>query len=171
MSCSRTTTQCRWWGSNPRPLGLKSSTLPLCHWAYLLGKFSGLILKSGFSGLFLNSGFWGWLPVGQPQNAELPVYFFRITGHVAQSVTCLPTDVCLTADPGVASSIPARSHTFVEVDHEIISTVILPFPLIHSRRVVVSYKRKYVHKLLVNRLFKPAQEKVWLSELTVPQWP
>ena len=27
--------------------------------------------------------------------------------------------------PGVASSIPARSHTFVEIDHEIISTVIL----------------------------------------------
>ena len=44
-------------------------------------------------------------------------------------------------------------------------------PLIHSRRVVVSYERKYVHKLLVNRLFKPAQEKVWLGELTVPQWP
>ena len=83
--------------------------------------------------------------------------------RVAQSVTCL------TADPGVASSIPARYHTFVEIDHEIISTVILLLPLIFSRRVVVSYKRKYVHKLLVNRLLKPAQEKVWLSELTVPQ--
>ena len=46
-------------------------------------------------------------------------------GRVAQSVTCLATDVCLTADPGVASSIPVRSHTFVEIDHEIISTVIL----------------------------------------------
>ena len=46
-------------------------------------------------------------------------------GRVAQSVTCLTTDACLTADPGVASSIPARSHTFVEIDHEIISTVIL----------------------------------------------
>ena len=32
---------------------------------------------------------------------------------------------CLTADPGVGSSIPARYHTFVEIDHEIISTVIL----------------------------------------------
>ena len=42
-------------------------------------------------------------------------------GRVAQSVTCL----ALTANPGVASSIPARSHTFVEIDHEIISTVIL----------------------------------------------
>ena len=46
-------------------------------------------------------------------------------GHVVQSVTCLATDVCLTADPGVASSILARSHTFVEIDHEIVSTVIL----------------------------------------------
>ena len=46
-------------------------------------------------------------------------------GRVAQSVTCLATDTCLTADPGVASSIPVRSHTFVEIDHEMISTVIL----------------------------------------------
>ena len=46
-------------------------------------------------------------------------------GRLAQSVTCLATDACLTADPGVASLIPARSHTFVEIDHEIISTVIL----------------------------------------------
>ena len=45
--------------------------------------------------------------------------------RVAQSVTCLATDVCLTADPGVASSIQARYHTFMEIDHEIISTVIL----------------------------------------------
>ena len=101
---------------------------------------------------------------GGNQNFEKP-------GRVAQSVTCLATDACLTADPGVASSIPVRSHTFVEIDHEMISTVILLLPLIHSRRVVVSYKRKYVHELLVNRLFKPAQEKVWLGELTVPQWP
>ena len=92
-------------------------------------------------------------------------------GRVAQSVhvTCLATDACLTADPGVASSIPVRSHTFVEIDHEIISTVILLLPLNHSRRVAVSYKRKYVHELLVNRLFEPAQEKMWLGELTVPQ--
>ena len=45
-------------------------------------------------------------------------------GRVAQSVTCLATDAYLTADPGVASSIPVRSHTFVEIDHEIISMVI-----------------------------------------------
>ena len=48
-----------------------------------------------------------------------------IPGRVAQSVTCLATDGSLTADPGVASSIPVRSRTFVEIDHEIISMVIL----------------------------------------------
>ena len=46
-------------------------------------------------------------------------------GHVAQSVTCLATDASLTADSGVTCSIPARSHTFVEIDYETISMVIL----------------------------------------------
>ena len=78
--------------------------------------------------------------------------------HVAQSVTCLAEDTCLTADPGVTSSILARSHTFVEIDHEIISTVVL-LPSADSRRVVVSYKGKYVHEDLVNCLVKLAQVK------------
>ena len=39
---------------------------------------------------------------------------------------CLAADhTCLTADPGVVSLIPAPSHTFMEIDHEIISTAIL----------------------------------------------
>ena len=63
--------------------------------------------------------------------------------------------MCLTADPGVASS--GQSHTFVEIDQEIISTVIF-LPSTESRRVVVSLKRKYVHKVLVNCLVKLAQE-------------
>ena len=51
-----------------------------------------------------------------------------IPGRVAQLVTSLATDASLIADPEVASSIPARSHTFVEIDYEIISTIILlPF--------------------------------------------
>ena len=49
----------------------------------------------------------------------------------------------------------ARSHTFVEIDHKIISTVIL-LPSADSRRVEL--KRKYVHKVLVNSLVKLAQE-------------
>ena len=46
-------------------------------------------------------------------------------GRVAQSVKCLVTDTCLTEDPWVASFILARSHTFMEIDHEIISTTFL----------------------------------------------
>ena len=52
----------------------------------------------------------------------------------------------------------ARSHTFIEIDHEIISMVIL-LPSADSRRVGVSYKRKYMQEVLVNRLVKLAQEK------------
>ena len=52
------------------------------------------------------------------QNLDIP-------GRVAQSVACLATDACLTADPGVTSLILARSHTFMEIDHDIIPTVIL----------------------------------------------
>ena len=74
--------------------------------------------------IFLGSAPWG---LGRGQKVKYHLisitksFFYR----VAQSVTCLATDASLTADPGVASSIPARSHTFVEIDHEIISTVIL----------------------------------------------
>ena len=45
-------------------------------------------------------------------------------GRVAQLVMCLVTDACLTADPGISSSIPARFHTFVEIDHVIFFPVI-----------------------------------------------
>ena len=69
-------------------------------------------------------------------------------------------------------SIPTRPRSFVEIDHEIISTVILlPSAESFKIRVVVSYKRKYVHEVLVNCLLKLAQEKVWLGELTIPPWP
>ena len=86
-------------------------------------------------------------------------------GRVTQSVTCLATDACLTADPGVASSIPVRSHTFVEIVHEMISTVIL----LPSADLFKKGCCQLQAKVCVNRLFKPTQEKVWLGELTVPQ--
>ena len=66
--------------------------------------------------------------------------------------------MCLTAYPGAASLIPVRSHTLAEIGHEIMSMAIL-LPSTDSRRVVVSYKRKYVHKVLVNSLVKLVQEK------------
>ena len=57
------------------------------------------------------------LAVGGTLNTNSPTCLHR--GCVAQSVKCL------TADPGGASSIPVRSHTFVEIDREIISMAIL----------------------------------------------
>ena len=68
-------------------------------------------------------------------------------GRIALSVTCLTAAMCLTADPGVRSLIPARSHTFREIDHEIISMAIL-LPSADSKRVVVSYKRNCVQEIL-----------------------
>ena len=80
---------------------------------------------------------------------------------------CLTTDTCLTADPRAANLIASLSDTFVRIDHEIIYTTIL-LPSADARRVVVSYKQKYVHEILVNHLVKRVQEKVWLGELTIP---
>ena len=91
-----------------------------------------------------------------------------LPGRVAQSVACLATDASLTADPGVASSIPARSHTFVEIDREIISTVILLPSAESFKKGCCQLQAKVCAQSTVNCLFKLAQEKVWLGELTVP---
>ena len=42
---------------------------------------------------------------------------------------------------------PGLAHTFAEIDREIISMTILS-PSTDPRRVVVSYKQKYVHEVL-----------------------
>ena len=75
----------------------------------------------------------------------------------------------LTADPGVASLIPARSNTLVEIDYEIISTVILLPSAESFMKGCCQLQAKVCARLLVKCLFKLAQEKVWLGELTVPQ--
>ena len=54
--------------------------------------------------------------------------------------------MCLSPDPGVATSISARSYSLVEIDHEIISMFNLP--VADSRRVIVSYKQKYAQEVL-----------------------
>ena len=82
-----------------------------------------------------------------------------VLGDVAQLVISLTTYASLTAEQGVASLISAWSHTFVESDHKIISMVILLSSAVSFKRVVVSFKRMYVHEELVNRLFKLGQEK------------
>ena len=52
--------------------------------------------------------------------------YLPLQGPVAQSVTSP------IADQGVSSLIPARSHSFMEFDHEIISMFILLFLLIQE---------------------------------------
>ena len=72
----------------------------------------------------------------EPQNRELIGNFFQIGYRSPLKCTTGPRSAignvsgnrCESGnrcDPGLASSIPARSHTFVEIDHEIISAVIL----------------------------------------------
>ena len=48
-----------------------------------------------------------------------------LLGCVAQSLMCPTTHGRLTADSGIVSLIPVRSHTLVQINHEIISMVIL----------------------------------------------
>ena len=81
--------------------------------------------------------------------SHVTVQKFLNTGPRRQSVTCLATDACLTSDPGVPSLIAALSNTFMEIDHEIIYTVIFLPSAESFKKVVVSYKRKYALKLLV----------------------
>ena len=62
-----------------------------------------------------------------------------------------------TADPEVMSLTLAQSHTFVEMDREIISMVIL-FLLIQEEMLSIT-SEKYVHKVLINHLVQFAREK------------
>ena len=56
-----------------------------------------------------------------------------------------------TGDQEVAGLTPARSqHSFIEIDHEIFSAVILSLPLIQEGRLSVSGKRMCT--ILVNSL-------------------
>ena len=68
---------------------------------------------------------------------------------VAQLVTHLATEACLTAYPGVAS----RSRPGPILSWRLIMKLFLrsfsSLPLNRSRRIGVSYKPKYVHKVLV----------------------
>ena len=82
---------------------------------------------------------------------------FYIPGRIAQSVTCLVTDAKLTADPGVGSSIPARFYTFMGIDQEIISTVILLPSAESFMKGCCQLQAKVCARLLVNCLFKLAQ--------------
>ena len=64
---------------------------------------------------------------------------------------------------------PARSHTFVEIDHEIICTVILLPSPDSFKKGWCQLQAKVCARITGYPLVKPAQENVWLGELTVRQ--
>ena len=83
-------------------------------------------------------------------------------------VRCLTTDARQTADPGVASSIPAQSHTFVEIDHEIISNVILLHSAESFQEGLSVTRESMCTKFWFTACSNLPRKKVWLGELTVP---
>ena len=99
-----------------------------------------------------------WYSIRSSMVTSAPTTHHDMPGRQAQSVTCLTTDASLSAgfDPGPVPYFRGDWST------------VIPLP---SAEPFKSYKRKYVHKVLVNCLFKLTQEKVWLGELTVPPWP
>ena len=50
---------------------------------------------------------------------------YSSSAHPLNKIYWAATDACLTVDPGVGNSILAWSHTFVEIDYEVICMVIL----------------------------------------------
>ena len=75
-----------------------------------------MIVLSRFLVIFLSI----WFPTGRYNFSQIMIFYFLPISHHQQE-----TNASLTADPGVASSTLAWSHTFVKIDHVIISTVIL----------------------------------------------
>ena len=73
-----------------------------------------------------------WAVLGLIGLIVVLAHFQHLPGHIAQPVMCLTADTCLTADPGVARSIPAWSHTFVEIDNEKILRPFSSFQLIQE---------------------------------------
>ena len=112
---------------------------------------------------------------------ELPnKTIYRVTSHINCIVAPWPGKCCLSHYTGPCRLVTVRP----TADPEITSrSGLVPYfhgdwswnnfyrhspPSADSLRVVVSYKLKYVHEVLVNPLVKLAQEKVWLSEW--PSW-
>ena len=82
----------------------------------------------------------------------------KVLGPVAQWVASL------TADPGVASLIPTWS--LVEIDHEIISMVILLLQLIQERLLSFTSKIIYMKYWLTASSSLPRKKVVWLLTIS-----
>ena len=103
----------------------------------------------------------------------LIVHFYRMYAILTKCMTLiLPASVAQLGAPsdwrpGGRGFNPCRGrqHSFVEIDHEIFSTVILSLPLIQEGQLSVSGERMCI--ILVNRLEDSAcPVNVWLGKLT-----
>ena len=88
-------------------------------------------------------------------NSTLEGIEYNFKGIKSDTVKCAASvaqlDVLPTGDQEVAVSVPLdRQHSFVEIDHEIFSTVILSLHLIQEGQLSVSSKRMWT--VLVNHL-------------------
>ena len=130
-----------------------------------------IVLEVCMSPFFISILYIDWLQSLKQFFINVLYHILVAPGRVEQSITCLATYACLTADPGVASSIPVRSHTFVEIDHEIISTVIL-LPSADSFKkgcCQLQVKVCACTNYWLTTCSSLPRKKVWLGELTVPQ--
>ena len=78
----------------------------------------------------------------------IPILYLHSSPFLPASVAQL--DVCPTGDQQVVGLTPAESASFVEVDHEIFSMVILSLSLIQEGQLSVSGERMCT--ILVNHL-------------------
>ena len=93
---------------------------------------------------------------------------FCLFNHLQKPVSVAQLDAPSDWRPGGRGFNPqrGRQHSFVEIDHEIFSTVILSLPLIQEGQLSVSGERMCT--ILVNRLEDYAcPVNVWLGKLTV----
>ena len=110
--------------------------------------------------------FWGYPPI------IFFINFFHLVFFSGQITIRMPASVAqLDAPsdwrPGGRRFNPrrGRQHSFVEIDHEIFSVVILSLPLIQEGQLSVSGKRMCT--ILVNHLEdKACPVNVWLGKLT-----
>ena len=89
-----------------------------------------------------------------------------LAGHIELPGSVVQSVASPTADPGVASLIPSKSHTFVEINYEIISKVILLLPLIQEWLTVI--RESICTKYWLTTQSSLPKKKEWLGELTIP---
>ena len=111
MSCSRTTTQWRRWGSNPRPLGLESSTLQLSHCAP-----SRVHMKQKVTNTICQEHFLNYLTYKLPMLTHILPFLLWYHNKVCESLRQKPT-VWLstkTNEKKIVKEWPVLRHTICQ---------------------------------------------------------